>query len=72
MTSPHISTWADATGAGHFGAPWRGFIASLPLDDTPDGTSWPQWYASRRLLPYLRMAMDSGALGAGTDGWWRR
>ena len=52
-----------AAGAADFGAPWRGFIASLPLDNTPaPGASWPQWYATRRLLPYLRMAVDSGAL----------
>ena len=51
-----------AAGAAGFGAPWRGFIASLPLDNTPDGTGWPHWYASRRLLPYLRMAVDAGAL----------
>ena len=61
-----------AAGAPDFGAPWRGFIASLPLDNTPDGTAWPRWYASRRLLPYLRMAVDSGALRPKTDGWWRR
>jgi fructosamine-3-kinase len=58
-----------AAGADVFGAPWRGFIASLPLDNTPASAGphgaapgWPQWYASRRLLPYLRMAVDSGAL----------
>ncbi len=62
-----------AAGAADFGAPWRGFIASLPLDNTPVSagggtapsagwTPWPRWYASRRLLPYLRMAVDSGAL----------
>jgi len=53
-----------ATGAEAFGAPWPGFIASLPLDNTPApaGTPWPQWYASRRLQPYLEMAVDSGAL----------
>jgi fructosamine-3-kinase len=54
-----------ASGADAFGAPWPGFIASLPLDNTPTppaGSSWPQWYASRRLLPYLRRAADSGAL----------
>ena len=50
-----------AAGAEAFGAPWRGFIASLPLDNTP-APGWPQWYASHRLLPYLRMAVDSGAL----------
>ena len=64
-----------AAGSEDFGAPWRGFIASLPLDNTPVpraqaagagpglASSWPQWYASRRLLPYLRRAVDSGALG---------
>ena len=68
-----------AAGSEDFGAPWRGFIASLPLDNTPEspgqpaiglgaapsrpqGDPWPQWYASRRLLPYLRRAVDSGAL----------
>ena len=51
-----------AAGAEAFGAPWRGFIASLPLDNTPAPDGWPHWYASRRLLPYLRMAVDSGAL----------
>ena len=65
-----------AAGSENFGAPWRGFIASLPLDNTPapsgqpagaapsrtQGTQWPQWYANRRLLPYLRQALDSGAL----------
>ena len=90
-----------AAGSDAFGAPWRGFIASLPLDNTPappgggpgpggrppqtpprghghGGTNpsaplappagtaassgWPEWYTRRRLLPYLRMAVDSGAL----------
>jgi fructosamine-3-kinase len=66
-----------AAGADRFGAPWPGFIASLPLpNDGPtagDGTgggaagegtgAWPGWYASRRLLPYLRRAADAGTLG---------
>jgi len=57
-----------AAGAADFGAPWRGFIASLPLDNAPGPTpgpgpaGWPQWYAHRRLLPYLGMAVDAGAL----------
>ena len=56
-----------AAGAADFGAPWPGVIASLPLDNTPrpGPPDWPQWYASRRLLPYLRTAVDSGALGPG-------
>ena len=51
-----------AAGADGFGAPWPGFIASLPLDNTPDAADWPQWYAHRRLLPFLRRAVDAGAL----------
>ncbi len=59
-----------AAGAADFGAPWRGVIASLPLDNTPlddqprtGPPDWPSWYAARRVLPYLRMAVDTGALG---------
>jgi fructosamine-3-kinase len=52
-----------AAGADGFGAPWPGFIASLPLDNaSPIAAGWPEWYASRRLLPYLRIAVDRGAL----------
>ncbi len=51
-----------AAGADGFGAPWPGVIASLPLDNVLTPAPWPQWYASRRLLPYLRIAVDSGAL----------
>jgi fructosamine-3-kinase len=53
-----------AAGADSFGAPWPGFIASLPLDNTPlpAGGGWPEWYADRRLLPFLRRAVDAGAL----------
>ncbi len=51
-----------AAGADGFGAPWPGFIASLPLDNTQDAGDWPQWYAQRRLLPFLSRAVDAGAL----------
>ena len=59
-----------AAGADRFGAPWPGFIASLPLDNTTGDTTgdttasagWPQWYAQRRLLPFLTRAVDAGAL----------
>jgi fructosamine-3-kinase len=62
-----------AVGAPAFGAPWPGYIASLPLDNTPlDDTpldsmgeaDWGSWYAGRRLVPYLRRARDGGALSA--------
>jgi fructosamine-3-kinase len=50
-------------GADLFGAPWPGFIASLPLpNDQAD--SWPSWYAEHRLLPYCRLARDAGTFGA--------
>jgi fructosamine-3-kinase len=51
-----------AAGADGFGAPWPGFIASLPLDNTRDAGDWPQWYAQRRLSPFLSRAVDAGAL----------
>jgi fructosamine-3-kinase len=51
-----------AAGADGFGAPWPGFIASLPLDNTREAGDWPQWYARRRLLPFLAGAVDAGAL----------
>ncbi len=49
--------------ADSFGAPWAGFIASLPLPNE-QGDSWPSWYAERRMLPYCRLASDAGTLGA--------
>jgi fructosamine-3-kinase len=49
------------SGADCFGAPWPGFIASLPLDNTA-AHAWPEWYATRRLLPFLRRAADTGTL----------
>ena len=54
-----------AAGADQFGAPWPGFIASLPLDNTPWPASqgWPHWYAERRVRPYLRRAAGQGTLG---------
>jgi fructosamine-3-kinase len=51
-----------AAGAEAFGAPWPGTIAGLPLPNAA-AESWPDWYASRRLLPYLRLARDAGSLG---------
>ncbi|WP_405091743.1 fructosamine kinase family protein [Micromonospora sp. NBC_01392] len=54
-------------GAPAFGAEWTGFIGALPQDNTPDRGPWPEWFARCRLLPYLRMSVDGGALtGAAT------
>jgi len=50
-----------AAGAAAFGAPWPGSIAGLPLPNDA-GTSWPDWYATQRLLPYARRARDAGSL----------
>jgi fructosamine-3-kinase len=50
-------------GADAFGAPWPGYIGSLPQDNAA-GADWPQWFAERRLRPYLRQGYDQGALSA--------
>ncbi|GAB3720191.1 fructosamine kinase family protein [Nocardiopsis oceani] len=49
------------TGADTFGADWPGYIGPLPLDNTP-ARAWPRFYAEQRLRPYLRRALDQGAL----------
>lgn len=51
-------------GAETFGAPWPGFIGSLPQDNTIDDRGWPEWFAERRLEPYLRLAAKRDALSA--------
>ncbi|BCJ43562.1 fructosamine kinase [Actinoplanes ianthinogenes] len=52
-------------GAEAFGAPWTGWIGPLPLDNTPSPGPWGAWFAERRLLPYLRISVDRGALSGG-------
>jgi fructosamine-3-kinase len=52
-----------AAGAEHFGAPWPGVIAGLPLPNE-QAAEWPAWYATSRLLPYVRLSRDSGAFSA--------
>jgi fructosamine-3-kinase len=49
-------------GAPAFGADWPGYIGRLPLDNTPSPGPWPEWFAERRLHPYLRLSADRGAL----------
>jgi fructosamine-3-kinase len=55
-------------GADAFGAPWPGYIGSLPQDNTltPVQVGWAEWFATRRLEPYLELAVRRGAL-AGQD-----
>ncbi|MFB7600550.1 fructosamine kinase family protein [Streptomyces sp. NPDC056160] len=55
-----------AAGAPAFGAPPPGGpedarIGRAPLRNVP-GADWPAWYAEHRVLPYLRRAVDDGAL----------
>jgi fructosamine-3-kinase len=53
--------------APSFGAPWPGYIGSLPLDNATtfaDPGDWPTFYAEQRVLPYLRQAADAGAVDA--------
>ena len=53
-----------ARGAQSFGAPWPGYIGALPMDNT-ESDDWPGFYAERRVLPYLRAAVDRGAVDVG-------
>lgn len=48
-----------------FGLDRDGFIGVLPL---PNGTAptWPEFFATRRVLPYLKLAVDRDRIG-GTD-----
>jgi fructosamine-3-kinase len=59
-----------AAGAPAFGAPPPGgapqaWIGNAPMANVT-APRWPQWYAEHRVLPYLRTAVDRGAIdGAG-------
>ncbi|HSE08499.1 MAG TPA: fructosamine kinase family protein [Nocardioidaceae bacterium] len=48
-------------GAGAFGAPEDAYIGILPLPNRSAPT-WPEFYATRRILPYLKLARDRGAI----------
>jgi fructosamine-3-kinase len=50
-----------AAGAASFGGEADGFISKLPLPNTPCDT-WAEFYAVRRVLPYLKLARDRGAV----------
>jgi fructosamine-3-kinase len=54
-----------AAGAPSFGAPWRGHIAGLPLPNDMEGEArWADWYAQRRIVPFLIMARERHALSS--------
>ncbi|MEV0460024.1 fructosamine kinase family protein [Catellatospora methionotrophica] len=59
-----LATAHQARGARHGLAEFDGFFGPLPQDNRPTGTTWADFYASRRLLPRLRDAVDSGRLPA--------
>jgi fructosamine-3-kinase len=53
-----------AAGADRFGAPWRGYIGETFMDNEPAGATWAEWYAAKRIEPYLKPSRDNGALDA--------
>jgi fructosamine-3-kinase len=46
-----------------FGADQDGYIGTLPLPNRTAPT-WPEFFATRRVLPYLKLARDRGAISA--------
>jgi len=57
-----------AAGSDGFGAPGGsdgrdGYIGTLPLPNRPAGT-WPEFFATRRVLPYLKLAVDRGQISS--------
>jgi fructosamine-3-kinase len=53
-----------AAGSPVFGAAQDGWIGAAELENGPaDG--WPEFYAGRRVLPYVRLLRDGGAMSAG-------
>ncbi len=51
------------TGAPVFGGDRDGYIGTLPLPNRTAPT-WPEFFATRRILPYLKLARDRGAISA--------
>jgi fructosamine-3-kinase len=48
-------------GAATYGAEADGFIGRLPLPNKPAPT-WAEFFATKRVLPYLKLARDRGAV----------
>lgn len=48
-------------GASSFGGEQDGYIGTLPLPNRP-APSWPEFFAVRRVLPYLKLARDREAI----------
>ncbi|MFL6172124.1 MAG: fructosamine kinase family protein [Marmoricola sp.] len=56
-----------ASGAPGFGAETDGFIGALPLPNKTAET-WPEFFAVRRILPYLRLGVDREHVSAEDAG----
>ncbi|MBV8540416.1 MAG: fructosamine kinase family protein [Pseudonocardiales bacterium] len=54
---------APAFGAPPPGGPQQGWIGAAPMANVTT-SRWPQWYAEHRVLRYLRIAVDRGAVDA--------
>ncbi|MGH3873286.1 MAG: fructosamine kinase family protein [Pseudonocardiaceae bacterium] len=54
---------APAFGAAPPGGPQQAWIGAAPMSHIT-AEQWPQWYAEHRVLPYLRTAVDRGAVDA--------
>ncbi len=50
-----------AAGADGWGLDQDGYIGRLPMPNR-SADSWPEFYAVRRVLPYLKLARDRGAI----------
>jgi fructosamine-3-kinase len=48
-------------GAATFGAEGDGYIGTLPLPNR-SAAAWPEFFATRRILPYLKLARDREAV----------
>ncbi|WP_432982469.1 fructosamine kinase family protein [Dactylosporangium sp. CA-233914] len=46
-------------GADAFGAPWRGYIGTLPLPNDSSTSAWGPWFAQFRLRPFLDASADA-------------
>ncbi len=62
LAATHRAGW-KGTAEGAFGWERDGFIGRLPMPNRPAAT-WPEFYATRRVLPYLKLARDRDAISA--------
>ncbi|MEU3254308.1 fructosamine kinase family protein [Streptomyces sp. NPDC006997] len=58
---------APAFGAGPPGGSVDAYIGRAPMRNEP-GAEWAGWYAEHRVLPYLRQAVDAGAVRSADAG----